>query len=374
MGAFSPRWIALSLTLFAASCAGEAIEQEQEQEQAPKGEEASQEPEASEDPSPESKSSGEDQPDLDTPKQEPKESQDSQGSGSQDKEEPEPEASDSSEQDCELPDPAQSWILAYQREIVAKLSGETALKDGTKLGVRSSKAQRSAAMEFLKSFWGESFDVQEHRYRDGGVNLVVTIEATHPLEPGQEAPVMVFGAHYDSVPKSPGANDNATGVAAVMSAARFAAMMPCRNRTWHFVLFDEEEIGLVGSAAYAKKLVADKTKVQEVHTIDQMGWDADKDRAIELERPGTGLLECYEKAQTSTNQSFDLHKTKTGSTDHVSFRKAGFSAVGITEEYVSGDTTPHYHRPGDTFDTVDFDYLESTTILIHQMLRDRSGV
>lgn len=366
MSASTRVWIALTLTLLAGSCVGEGGEQEEvipdEPSASPEGESSNQDSQDQGDPS--------DSPDPETPdggdSQTPK--------ASEQPDDQEPSASSPEPEDCELPEPEQDWIAPYQREIVAKLSGEMELEDGTKLGVRSSKAQRNAAMKFLKSFWSEAFEVQEHRYRDGGVNLVVTIEATHPPAPGEPAPVMVFGAHYDSVPKSPGANDNATGVAAVMSAARFTAMIPCRNRTWHFVLFDEEEIGLVGSAAYAKKLVADKTVVQEVHTIDQMGWDADKDRAIELERPDAGLLECYEEAQSSTKQSFDLHKTKTGSTDHVSFRKAGFAAVGITEEYVSGDTTPHYHRPGDTFETVDLDYLESTTILIHQMLRDRSGV
>jgi hypothetical protein len=39
--------------------------------------------------------------------------------------------------------------------------------------------------------------------------------------------------------------------------------------------------------------------------------------------------------------------------------------VGLTEEYVSGDTTPHYHLPSDTFDTVDLDYLASSTTLLH---------
>lgn len=369
MGAPSRLWLALSLSLLAVSCVGDELQEDalgdEASEQGSKGDEA---------PSNSAGAKGGASPDVESPDSDSDEDGDSQLPKSDQPDDDEPSQSSPESEDCELPEPDQDWIAPYQREIVAKLAGETELEDGTKLGVRSNRAQRSAAMKFLKSFWSEAFDVQEHRYRDGGVNLVVTIEATHPPESGEPAPVMVFGAHYDTVPKSPGANDNATGVAAVMSAARFAALMPCRNRTWHFVLFDEEEIGLVGSAAYAKKLIADKTKVQEVHTIDQMGWDADQDRAIELEQPGEGLLECYEEAQSSTNQSFDLHKTKTGATDHVSFRKAGFSAVGITEEYVSGDTTPHYHRPGDTFETVDLDYLESTTILIHQMLRDRSGV
>ena len=42
----------------------------------------------------------------------------------------------------------------------------------------------------------------------------------------------------------------------------------------------------------------------------------------------------------------------------------GYPAVGITEEYRNKDTTPHIHRPGDTLETVNFDYLASTTTLM----------
>jgi Zn-dependent M28 family amino/carboxypeptidase len=60
-----------------------------------------------------------------------------------------------------------------------------------------------------------------------------------------------------------------------------------------------------------------------------------------------------------------LTTTQTGATDHVSFRDVGFAAVGLTEEYVSGDTTPHYHLPSDTYDTVDLDYLRVASTLVN---------
>jgi hypothetical protein len=49
----------------------------------------------------------------------------------------------------------------------------------------------------------------------------------------------------------------------------------------------------------------------------------------------------------------------------VSFRELGFAAVGLTEEYVSGDTTPHYHLPSDAYETVSLPYLASSTALLH---------
>ena len=51
----------------------------------------------------------------------------------------------------------------------------------------------------------------------------------------------------------------------------------------------------------------------------------------------------------------------------MSFRELGFAAVGLTEEYVSGDTTRHYHQSTDVYDTVELEYLRSTTILVHEV-------
>jgi hypothetical protein len=62
--------------------------------------------------------------------------------------------------------------------------------------------------------------------------------------------------------------------------------------------------------------------------------------------------------------------TNTGTTDHASFRPA-FPAIGVTEGYRSGDTSPDYHRPTDTFDKVDFPYLLSTTTLVARVLADQ---
>jgi hypothetical protein len=69
--------------------------------------------------------------------------------------------------------------------------------------------------------------------------------------------------------------------------------------------------------------------------------------------------------------SVPLTTTKTASTDHSSFRPT-FLAVGLTEEYatVPSDTTPYYHKVGDTFDTVNFDYLLSTTVIMNQVVAD----
>ena len=253
------------------------------------------------------------------------------------------------------PDPA--WLDAYLDEVVTHLA--------VTIGERSSVAQRSAtALYLVEAFEGIGYAPELHEY-PGGTNVYAELAATEG-----DAQVLVIGAHYDTVPGSPGANDNATGVAMVLALARHLREIPCRDRNVIFVGFDQEEIGLVGSDAFARFLVDQAVDVEAVHTIDQMGWDADGDRNIEIERADPGLFDFYSGPAASLVPPVGLTPTDTGFTDHVSFRAYGLPAVGLTEEYVTGDTTPHYHLPSDTYETVDLGYTASTAVLANLAFAD----
>jgi Zn-dependent M28 family amino/carboxypeptidase len=233
-----------------------------------------------------------------------------------------------------------------------------------KITNRATTANRQTVRTYLKTLFQDlTLTPVEHAYATG-----TNVYATLPSTTGGTQSV-VFGAHYDTVMVAPGANDNATGVAAVFAVARYATKLSCRSKSLIFVLFDEEEVGLVGSKQFATKLKNDGTPVHSVHTIDQMGWDQNANRAIELELPDTGLRELYEAAVSELGVSIAMKSTTTSSTDHSSFRPT-FLAIGLTEEYTSGDTTPYYHKAGDTFDTVNFSYLLSTTVLVNQVVAD----
>ncbi len=261
-----------------------------------------------------------------------------------------------------LPDPDPPWLANQLDDTVARLSGAAELSPGITLTERSSPASRAATADALQTaFVDLGLETSRHDYSTTGSNVVGRLPAT---EPGSRS--LVIGAHFDTVPGSPGANDNATGIAVVLALARHLGAMECRSHDVWFLGFDQEEVGFLGSRAFAQFLVDERIDVEAVHTIDQMGWDQDGDRAIELERADPGLFEFYESAAVSLDPPRPLTPTRTGFTDHVSFRAAGFAAVGITEEFVSGDTTPHYHLPSDTYETVNFEYLASTSILINE--------
>ena len=253
---------------------------------------------------------------------------------------------------------------AMEKDVVGKLAGQSEIRPGHKIAARTTLDERKEARAYLIGLW-QSLDlaVQTQDYSAEGQNIFAY---AGPADPAAET--IVFGAHYDSARHSPGANDNATGSAAVTAAAAHFAREDGLERRILFVLFDEEERGMRGSRAFAQKLKDEGAKIHSVHTIDQMGWDKDGDRTVELEIPYDGALDLYTGVASALTPPAPLTVTKEGGSDHSAFRRLGFKAVGLTEEYRSGDTTPHIHRPGDTAETVDFAYLAHTTDLVIRVL------
>ena len=254
---------------------------------------------------------------------------------------------------------------ALQKEVVAVLAGAADVTPGVRLADRAAVANRAAARTYLGTQLETLGLVPRTHAYGSGTNVYAEIPSTTGARE-----TVVLGAHYDSVARSPGANDNATGVSMVLAVGRHLASLPCRTRNVIVVLFDQEEVGLVGSKAFARKLKAEGTPVLSVHTVDQMGWDANGDGLIELERPDTGLADLYRNAATALGVASPIVITSTPSSNHASFRP-DFPAIGITEGYRSGDTTPDYHRPTDTFDKVNFAYLAATTTLVARVFADQ---
>lgn len=252
-----------------------------------------------------------------------------------------------------------------QKDIIARLTGHVFITDTIKIKDRSSSDNKKLCVKYLSSLL-ENYckKVSVQSYSSTGNNVSGIIPSTTG-----SSDYIIIGAHYDGVRGCPGANDNATGVALIYSVGKYISKLQIRKYNTIIVFFDEEERGLVGSRAFAAKVRSDSLKVHSVHTVDQMGWDNDGDKGIELELPSESLKEVYLKVAAENKISFPIHITKVGSTDHSSFRKLGYNATGITEEYFNGDTTPHYHKPTDGFSTVNFEYLQSTTLYLEKVFK-----
>ncbi|MCP4375963.1 MAG: M28 family peptidase, partial [bacterium] len=117
--------------------------------------------------------------------------------------------------------------------------------------------------------WQPGFSVSGLR-GGRGINLIAFKEGT--VEPHR---VLELGAHYDTI-ANPGADDNCSGVAGVLEAARVLAKIPT-ERSIRFCLYDLEEVGLLGSREHVK-LLQDKA--------DFLARDEIFDGAIVLETIG----------------------------------------------------------------------------------------
>jgi hypothetical protein len=251
------------------------------------------------------------------------------------------------------------------KDTLAVLTGKTPMGSGTTVPERGSVKGRELVRQYLTSvLQSYGYTVERYKYRTNGENIVARLPAT-----SRTADTMMVGAHMDSVSNA-GANDNGTGTVSVLEIARLMKQSTDRKQNVIFAWYDEEELGLVGSEYMAKDYRKQGIKLTSVHTIDMMGWDSDKDRAVEIERPDGNLWDYYQMVNKSHGLNLNLTRTNSGSTDHVAWRGQGFASVGLCEEWAGGDTTPHYHRKTDTWDTIDFDYLASTTKLFTAAVHD----
>ena len=159
------------------------------------------------------------------------------------------------------------------RAHVAKLAAE--------IGERNVSRPRAlhAAADCIRGEWtAMGYQVKAQSYRALGVlceNLDVTCEGQS--EPGE---IILIGAHYDTVPGSPGANDNATGVAALLEISRgFAQRTPARSV--RFVAFVNEEApffygGQMGSMVYAKAARARGDDIRLMVSLEMLGCFTDE--------------------------------------------------------------------------------------------------
>ena len=267
---------------------------------------------------------------------------------------------------CTSPD-ACPWIEDTLRDVVGKLSGQRPIVPGGPLLTRrASVAQRATAREYLRDqlvAWGVPATLESY---GNGTNVVAVLPATT----GATSPIIVVGGHYDGVSASPAAADDGTGTALAMVAARYLAGLARRDLPIHVVLFDQEEIGLVGSTAYAGRLFAAEAVVDSVHSFDMISFDGDGDNALELWSATPSVAATYELHAGPRN--IPLRQVAFELSDHQSFLERGFPTVGASEEFVSGDHTPHYHRATDTYDKIDFAYLTRMTRLALAVISDRA--
>lgn len=248
------------------------------------------------------------------------------------------------------------------------------------------QALRRAAAYIERTWQAQGYTVARQEYQARGetiANLEVSRAGTDP-----SAGVVVIGAHYDSVVGSPGANDNGTGVAALLEIARhLVARQPCR--TVHLVAFVNEEppffkTASMGSRVYAKMARARGDDIHAMLCLETIGYYSDAPGSqhypplFNLFYPERGnfigfvsdfrsrpLLKQAVAAFRGASD-FPLEYVSTFSfipgvdwSDHWSFWREGIPAVMVTD--TAPYRYPYYHTSLDTVDKVSYPQLARVT-------------
>jgi aminopeptidase YwaD len=182
------------------------------------------------------------------------------------------------------------------------------------------------------------------------------VVASRAVSPGAAGPApggtVVVGAHFDSIPAGPGANDNASGTALLLELARVLAADPqaAPGLDVVFVAFDAEEMGLLGSAQYVASLPPeDRARGRAMLNFDMVGVGD----ALRVGGDPTLVRIASEVARGRGESLGPLPEELGRASDHASFVAAGIPGVFF---HVTDD--PNYHTAGDVVAHVSPDRLQ----------------
>jgi Zn-dependent M28 family amino/carboxypeptidase len=236
--------------------------------------------------------------------------------------------------------------------------------------------------QYICQQFGQWGVVQPHRFEFRGQQhqnwiLDLTAQSSAPQRP----PILI-GAHYDTVPGSPGADDNATGVAVLLELARSFAAQPIRYPV-QCVAFDLEEYGLVGSTAYAEALRQQGQPLRLMLSLEMLGY-CDQTPHSQNYPPGlsyfyphrgnfAALIGNWRTIPDLLRLSRSMRRfgavpcewlpagsqgkrvPDTRRSDHAPFWDRGYPAILVTD--TANLRNPHYHRSSDRLATLDMDFL-----------------
>jgi Zn-dependent M28 family amino/carboxypeptidase len=278
-------------------------------------------------------------------------------------------------------------IAARARRVVETLAGKYPSRHGG-----NPKVLNGAASFIEQEFASLGYQVQTQWYESDGEqvrNIIVEKKGQNP-----ENASIVIGAHYDTVAGTPGADDNATGIAGLIELSRLLKEHK-NNRTIRFVAFPHEEppyfyTQQMGSRQYAQRLKESGESIFAMLTLEMIGYAGEGFRQL-YPAPLLRILGRYPKKGNYIALVSNLSSARVLSmvrkamrqrgtvgveslsapgfipplflSDHSSFWKYGFPALMITDTAFLRN--PHYHSSTDTADTLNYEFLANVVDAVY---------
>ena len=215
--------------------------------------------------------------------------------------------------------------------------------------------------------------------------------------PGTLSEIVLIGAHYDSVPGSPGANDNGSGVAALLALAHRLKNQP-NEKTLRFVAFVNEEPGFfqtraMGSYVYAGRCRERAERIVAMISLETIGYFSDQPGSQSYPAPGLSLIyprtgnfigfvanlksrallraaldEFRRQAQIrSEGAAMPEFIPGVSWSDQWSFWQHGYPGIMVTD--TAPFRYPYYHTAQDTPDKLDYDSMTKVVLGMESVIR-----
>ncbi|MFE8699202.1 M28 family peptidase [Cytobacillus sp. FJAT-54145] len=208
-----------------------------------------------------------------------------------------------------------------------------------------------------------SLDVEVEKVTTPSYNVIATMKPDNSNNTGQ---IVTVGAHHDSVPGGPGANDDASGVSAVLELARIFSQKSIDTEL-RFITFGAEEKGLIGSTYYVNNLPSEeKSKIIAHFQMDMVGA-----AAAGGQNPAGGLIMFTPDGRKNLVTDLGAAASKNifseaipygelGRSDHQPFHDVGIPAA----LFIHAPLEPDYHQPTDTIDKISKEKLQQVAEII----------
>lgn len=263
-------------------------------------------------------------------------------------------------------------------KMIAKVSNSTVtsyLQDLQDFRTRHSYTNNSTlAAEYIANMFNKTELEVEYDFFIYNNYSMKNVIATIPGS-SKNSSIFIISAHYDSLSPqwesiAPGADDDASGVAALIEAARILSEYDF-NSTLKFIAFSGEEQGLLGSKHYAEEAFYSNESIVGVINFDMIGYN---DNFSKIDLIGNPESEWLVDLMNSTNSEYNLGiminkiiDPNIWYSDHSSFWDNGYNAILGIEDIRPWDSNPfykanpYYHTIEDTFDKLNLTLILKTT-------------
>ena len=244
---------------------------------------------------------------------------------------------------------------------VEVLSGETSWDSGVHTVTIESRNRNSIGNDFAAEYIaqrlaGYGLDVRRDDFSATGTNILAVQRSA--VQPSYE---VIVWAHYDGVPAH-AADDNASGTAAVLEAARLLSGVELPY-TVVYALWDEEEAGLLGSKSFARRARDSSLTILGVLNLEMFGWDANSDMQCEIHVRDVGMSADIAAAMQQINTQYQIGLVPMvldpgiTASDHSPFWDYNYPAVMLIQAWMTGDRDPAYHTPQDRLSAFNLPYF-----------------